>query len=65
MEIGRGSQHLDRLAAFYLRTGLSIPIDCSNYETEGPKIIMPSHDFFDKMVDADRGYTDELLKLSK
>jgi hypothetical protein len=62
---GKRSQHLDRLAAFYLRTGLWIPIDWSNYETEGLKIIMPSHDFFEKMVDADREYIDELLKFSK
>ena len=62
---GKRSQHLDRLAAFYLRTGLWIPIDWSNYKTEGLKIIMPSHDFFEKMVDADREYTDELLKFSK
>ena len=62
---GKRSQHIDRLAAFYLRTGLWIPIDWSNYETEGLKIVMPSHDFFEKMVDADREYTDELLKFSK
>jgi len=62
---GKRSQHIDRLAAFYLRTGLWIPIDWSNYETEGLKIIMPSHDFFEKMVDADREYTDELLKFLK
>jgi hypothetical protein len=62
---GKRSQHIDRLAAFYLRTGLWIPIDWSNCETEGLKIIMPSHDFFEKMVDADKEYTDELLKFSK
>jgi hypothetical protein len=62
---GKRSQHIDRLAAFYLRTGLWIPIDWSNYKTEGLKIVMPSQDFFKKMVEADKEYTDELSKFSK
>jgi hypothetical protein len=62
---GKRSNHIDRLAGFYLRTGLWIPIDWDNYETEGIKIMMPSNNFLDEMIKTDQKYTNELLKFSK
>ena len=64
-KFGVSSKHIDRLAGFYLRTGLWIPVDWENYQTEGIKILMPSYEFLDEMITADKDYIDELLKFSK
>ena len=39
---GNRSQHMDRLFGFYMRSGLWVPVDWSNWETEGIEIAMPS-----------------------
>lgn len=64
-KFGKRSQHIDRLAGFYFRTGLWIPVDWENYETDGIKIMMPSYQILDEMVTADKEYMDELQKFSK
>jgi len=62
---GKRSEHIDRLAGFYFRTGLWFPIDWENYKTEGIKIVMPSNSFLDEMITADKDYMGELQKFSK
>jgi hypothetical protein len=64
-KFGQSSKHIDRLAGFYLRTGLWIPVDWNNYESEGIKIIMPSYKILDEMITADKDYVAELQKFSK
>ena len=62
---GKRSKHIDRLAGFYFRTGLWIPVEWENYETQGIKIMMPSNSFLDEMITADKDYMNELQKFSK
>lgn len=64
-KFNKRSKYIDRLAGFYLRTGLWIPVDWENYQTQGLKIMMPSYEFLDELITVDKDYMDELKKFSK
>jgi hypothetical protein len=61
----RVSRHMDKLSAFYCRTGLWVPVDWENYESEGLKIMMPTNKKFRELMDIDPEYMRELMKFSK
>jgi hypothetical protein len=63
---GTRSEHLTRLDMMYMRTGLFIPVETDDWETEGLKIVMPSKKTFTEIKsEFGEEWVREYLKYSK